>query len=180
MPEPRIFGVTGWKNTGKTTLLAALVSELGSRGFKVSTVKHAHHAFDVDHEGRDSWKHRKAGTHETMVSSGRRWALMHELDKDENELTLAQIVSKMSPCDLVLVEGYKRDSHPKIEVFGSGASGEPPIWPDDPTVVALASDSPQPDCHLPVLARDNVEAIAAFIIRYLKLESGGETSNAAQ
>jgi molybdopterin-guanine dinucleotide biosynthesis adapter protein len=180
MPEPPIFGVTGWKNTGKTTLLAALVTELTARGLRISTVKHAHHVFDVDHEGRDSWKHRKAGANETLVSSGRRWALMHELGEGEAELTLDEIVARLSPCDLVLVEGYKRDSHPKIELLGATNPGDAPMWRGDPSIVALACESRPADCPLPVFARDDIASIASYITRHLGIHASRNTSDAAE
>ena len=180
MPETPLFGITGWKNTRKTTLLAALVTELTARGLRISTVKHAHHAFDIDEEGRDSWKHRKAGSHETLVSSGRRWALMHELGEEEPELSLKEIAAHMSPCDLILVEGYKRDSHPKIEVLGSAMVTDDPIWTADPSVVAVASDTPQSGCRLPIFDRNDVAAIASFIVRHLDLPKNRNARDAAQ
>src|SRR5690242_4506755 len=112
----RIFGLAGWSGSGKTTLMAALLPELVSRGLTVSTVKHAHHAFDIDQPGKDSWRHRQAGAREVMIASNRRWALMHEL-RDEPEPTLDELLRRLSPVDLVLVEGYKGHSHPKLEVY---------------------------------------------------------------
>ena len=109
-----VFGITGWKNSGKTTLVVRLVEEFTARGFRVSTVKHAHHAFDIDREGTDSHRHRVAGASEVALVSGRRWALMHEL-RDDDEPALGEILARLSPCDLVLIEGYKREAHAKIE-----------------------------------------------------------------
>ena len=117
MPH-RVFGITGWKNSGKTTLTERLVTALSDRGFRVSTIKHAHHGFDIDHAGTDSFRHRAAGAGEVAVVSARRWALMHEL-RGEDEPLLAQVLETLAPCDLVLVEGYKRDPHPKIECAGA-------------------------------------------------------------
>src|SRR5215471_4438557 len=134
----RIFGLTGWSGSGKTTLLAALIPELVARGLSVSTIKHAHHEFDVDRPGKDSWRHREAGANEVMVASSRRWALMHEL-RGEAEPPLEELMTKMSPADLLLVEGFKFDRHPKIEVHRPSV-GKPLLFPDDPRIVAIASD----------------------------------------
>jgi molybdopterin-guanine dinucleotide biosynthesis adapter protein len=173
MHDHRIFGITGWKNAGKTTMVAALVSEFCNRGMVVSTVKHAHHAFDIDHEGRDSWKHRKAGARETALVSSRRWALMHEL-QNETEPTLQEILGKLAPCDLVLVEGFKRESHPKIEIIRDGQNpGRPldkPKWPDDETIVAIASPDIQPGCKLPHMDPDEIGQIADFILLHLGMD----------
>ena len=130
MPELKIFGVTGWKNSGKTRMVAALVSEFDRRGFTVSTVKHAHHSFDIDREGTDSWQHRKAGTKETLLVSRVRWALMHEL-QDEEEPPMETLLEMLAPCDLVLIEGYKRENHDKIEVIRSESLIDKPRWPED-------------------------------------------------
>ena len=130
----RVFGITGWKNSGKTTLTEKLVAELTRRGFRVSTVKHAHHDFDIDHEGADSYRHRLAGAVEVAVVSGRRWALMHEL-RGEDEPKLEEILARLAPCDLVLVEGYKREGHPKIETRRLDAKDTAPLTrvrPEDP------------------------------------------------
>ena len=114
----KLFGIVGWKNSGKTTLVARLVTDLKSRGFSVSTMKHAHHAFDLDQPGRDTYKHREAGAQEVVISSSRRWAIMHELQRDEN-YTLDDLLAKMQPVDIVLVEGFKSNAHPKIETHRS-------------------------------------------------------------
>ncbi|MGN8022678.1 molybdopterin-guanine dinucleotide biosynthesis protein B [Phyllobacterium sp. 22229] len=164
----RIFGITGWKNSGKTTLTVKLVTELTRRGWKIATVKHAHHDFDIDQEGTDSFRHRKAGAGEVAIVSGRRWALMHEL-ADETEPTLQEIVARFAPCDLVLVEGYKRESHKKIETRRrEGRSGEN-LAQNDPSVVAIASDFPVAGERIPVFDLDNTTELADFIEREMGL-----------
>jgi molybdopterin-guanine dinucleotide biosynthesis adapter protein len=158
----RIFGLAGWSGSGKTTLMTALIPELVSRGITVSTLKHAHHSFDVDQPGKDSWRHRQAGAGEVMVSSQYRWALMHEL-RGTPEPSLDELVRRMSPVDLLLIEGFKRHPHPKIEVYRPSL-GKPPLHPEDPLVVAIASDEVLPGLALPVLPLSDVGAIAAFIL----------------
>jgi molybdopterin-guanine dinucleotide biosynthesis adapter protein len=158
----RVFGITGWKNSGKTTLTERMVAELTRRGWTVSTVKHAHHAFDIDHSGTDSFRHRAAGASEVAIISGARWALMHELRSDA-EPTLESILERMSPCDLVLIEGYKRESHRKIEVRRLEAKSREPLAPSDPGIVAIAADHPVDQNDLPVFALDDVAAIADFV-----------------
>jgi molybdopterin-guanine dinucleotide biosynthesis protein B len=160
----RVFGITGWKNSGKTTLTERLVAEFTRRGWKVSTVKHAHHDFDIDKEGTDSFRHRKAGASEVAVVSGRRWALMHEL-RGEDEPTLEMVLARLAPCDLVLVEGYKRESHGKIETRRADAKDTSPLSPNDPSILAIASDSPVAGEKLPVFGIDDIGAIADFIER---------------
>ena len=157
-----VFGITGFKNSGKTTLTARLVTELTGRGLRVSTVKHAHHAFDIDHEGRDSYRHREAGAAEVAVVSRNRWALIHEL-RDEAEPTLEQILGTLAPCDLVLVEGYKTDRHAKIEVRRSGLD-HPRLAEEDGTVVAIASDMTIEGAPVPVIDMDDIPAIADFVL----------------
>jgi molybdopterin-guanine dinucleotide biosynthesis protein B len=166
--KPPVFGIAGWKNSGKTTLTCALVAEFSRRGFRVATVKHAHHVFDIDREGADSHCHRRAGANEVAIVSGRRWALMHEL-LDEAEPTLEEILSRLSPCDLVLIEGYKSESHPKIEVRRSAARGDKPLAPSDPTVLAIAADHPIENSGVPVLDLDDVDAITDLISDHLGL-----------
>ena len=156
----KLYGVTGWKNAGKTGLMERLVTEFVARGLRVSTVKHAHHSFDVDHIGKDSHRHREAGASEVLLASRNRFALMHEL-RDEDEPTLQTLLSKLAPVDLVLVEGYKRDRHPKIEAFRA-ETGNPLIAPDDDTIRAIASDSPL-DVDRPVFDLNDTRAIADFI-----------------
>ena len=157
----RVIGVAGFKNAGKTTLVERLVAELTRRGHRISTVKHAHHSFDIDHEGRDSFRHRKAGASEVAVVSRHRWAIIHE-SRDDVEPTLEEILAKLAPCDLVIVEGYKRDTHDKIEVRNLDFA-HPKLAGDDPTVVALAANGPVADAPVPVFDRDDVAALASFI-----------------
>lgn len=157
----RIYGVVGWKNAGKTGLMERLVTEITGRGHSVSTVKHAHHSFDVDHEGKDSHRHRVAGAREVLLASRSRFALMHEL-RDAPEPTLDDLLTRLSPVDLVLVEGYKRDGHPKVEAHRA-VTGNPLIAPDDPTVRAVASDTAL-DLDRPVFDLDDTRAIADFIL----------------
>ena len=163
----RVIGVAGFKNAGKTTLVEKLVIDLTQRGFRVSTVKHAHHSFDIDHEGRDSFRHRKAGATEVAVVSKGRWALIHEL-RDEAEPALDDILQKMAPCDLVIVEGYKRDTHDKIEVRNL-ALDHPSLAGDDPTIVAIAATGAIAGTPVPVFDRDDVSALSAFIISHMEL-----------
>ena len=157
----RLYGVVGWKNAGKTGLMERLGTEITGRGISVSTVKHAHHSFDVDHPGKDSHRHRVAGATEVLLASRNRFALMHEL-RDEDEPSLSELLQKLAPVDLVLVEGYKRDTHPKVEAHRS-VTGNPLIAPDDPTVRAVASDTPL-DLDRPVFDLDDTKAIADFIL----------------
>ncbi|MGH6908493.1 MAG: molybdopterin-guanine dinucleotide biosynthesis protein B [Aestuariivirga sp.] len=163
----RVIGVAGFKNAGKTTLVEKLVAELTRRGHRVSTVKHAHHSFDIDQEGRDSFRHRKAGASEVAVVSQSRWAIMHE-QRGEAEPTLAQILAKLAPCDLVIVEGYKRDAHDKIEVRNL-ALDHPKLAGSDPTIVAIAATGEVPDAPVPLFNRDDVTALAGFIERHAGL-----------
>ncbi len=163
----KIYGVVGWKNAGKTTLMERLVAEIAGRGLSVSTVKHAHHAFDIDHEGKDSWRHRQAGARETLVCAAQRWALMSEL-RGAPEPPLEALLAKLSPVDLVLVEGYKRDRHAKVEAWRA-ATGAPLIASDDPTVRAVASNDPVEGVAAPVLPLDDAAAVADFILGDLGL-----------
>lgn len=160
----RVFGITGWKNSGKTTLTEKLVAELVRRGWRVSTVKHAHHDFDIDKPGADSFRHRQAGATEVAIVSGNRWALMHEL-RGENEPPLEGILSRLAPCDIVLVEGYKRESHHKIETRRLEAKDRTPLSADDPNIVAIAADFAVTDESLPVFGLDDVKSIVDFIER---------------
>jgi len=162
----RIFGLAGWSGSGKTTLMTALVPELVCRGMSVSTLKHAHHAFDVDQPGKDSWRHRQAGAREVMISSQNRWALMHEL-RGAPEPTFDELVRRMSPVDLLLVEGFKRHPHPKIEVYRPSL-GKPLLHPEDPLVVAIASDETLPGVTLPWLPLSDASAVATFILGHLE------------
>ena len=160
----RIFGLAGWSGSGKTTLMTALIPELVGRGITVSTIKHAHHAFDVDQPGKDSWRHRQAGASEVMVVSERRWALMHEL-RGAPEPGLDELIPRVTPVDLLLVEGFKHHPHPKIEIYRPSL-GKPPLHPDDPYVVAVASDEELPGLALPRLPLADPAAIADFILKY--------------
>jgi molybdopterin-guanine dinucleotide biosynthesis protein MobB len=157
----------GWQNSGKTTLVEKLVAEFVGRGFSVSTVKHAHHEFDLDRPGKDSFRHRAAGAREVLLTSRFRWALLHELRGAEEE-PLAAMLARMSAVDLVLVEGYKRDSHPKIETHRA-ATGAPLMARQDPTVRAVATNDPVGPLHVPVLPLDDAAAVADFIARDLGL-----------
>lgn len=163
----RIIGVAGFKNAGKTTLVERLVTELTRRGHRISTVKHAHHSFDIDHEGRDSFRHRKAGATEVAVVSRHRWAIIHEM-RDEAEPPLADVLAKLAPCDLVIVEGYKRDAHDKIEVRNVDLD-HPKLAGDDPTIVAIAANGVVPGAGVPVFGRDDVAAVASFIEQHMGL-----------
>ena len=164
MSGPRIIGLAGWSGSGKTTLLTKLIPLLTGRGLRVATIKHAHHAFEVDHPGKDSYEHRKAGASEVIVSSARRWVQIHEAG-DQAEAPLAELLSKVSPCDLVLVEGFKRQSHPKLEVFRE-AVGRPPLHVTDKRIVAVASDRAFPDAGVPVLNLDDIAGIAEIIVAH--------------
>lgn len=166
----RVIGLAGWSGAGKTTLLTKLIPELTRRGVSVSTLKHAHHAFDVDKPGKDSFLHREAGAREVLVSSGRRWALMHEL-REESEPDLPELLARLSPVDLVIVEGYKRSAVPKIEVYRD-ANGKPPLHPGEPAIVAVASDAPFPDAGRPVLDLDDIPAIVDAAIALAEPLSG--------
>ena len=168
MARMQIFGLAGWSGSGKTTLLTALIPELISRGVTVSTLKHAHHAFDIDQPGKDSWRHRQAGAREVMISSPNRWALMHEL-RGAPEPSLDELVRRMSPVDLLLVEGFKRYPHPKIEVYRPSL-GKPLLHPKDPFVVAVASSEVLPGLPLPWLPLSHAGAIADFILGHDECE----------
>ncbi len=157
----RLVGLIGWSGAGKTTLLARLIPELRARGHSVSTIKHAHHGFDIDKPGKDSHVHREAGASEVLVASARRWALIHEL-RDEAEPSLAELLSHLSTVDLVVVEGFKRDSHPKIEIHRPDL-GKPLMQPDDPCIRAVASDVTL-DLAVPVLDLNNPGAVADFVL----------------
>ena len=160
MSDTRVLGLVGWSGCGKTLLLTRLIPELVKRGLKVATLKHAHHSFDTDVPGKDSYEHRKAGASEVIVSSPRRWAQVHEIG-DDTEATLAQLLRRVSPCDLVLVEGYKTHPFPKLEVYRP-ALGKPPIWPEQSDVVAVASDGPV-ETDRRQLPLNDPAAIAAWV-----------------
>ncbi|MBY0338005.1 MAG: molybdopterin-guanine dinucleotide biosynthesis protein B [Acetobacteraceae bacterium] len=162
----KIIGLAGWSGAGKTTLLTRLIPHLVARGVRLSTIKHAHHAFDVDQPGKDSFVHRSAGAHQVLVSSTNRWALMTELRGDP-EPGLAEHLRRLSPVDLVLVEGFKRDSHPKIEVH-RGANDKPWLHPDDPHIAFIATDVTPPPGAPPHAGLDDIEAIAEAALRHAR------------
>jgi molybdopterin-guanine dinucleotide biosynthesis protein B len=157
----RVIGLAGWSGSGKTTLVTRVIPVLAGRGLKVATVKHAHHEFDLDQPGKDSWLHREAGAREVAVVSSLRWAIIHELMGDA-EPPLLEILGKLSPIDLVIVEGFKRHPHPKLEVFRA-AVGKPILHFDDDCIVAVATDAPLPQAQVPVLLLDDIEGIANML-----------------
>lgn len=159
----KIYGVIGWQNSGKTTLVERLVATLTRRGLSVSTVKHVHHDVDLDQPGKDTWRHREAGAQEVVLASAKRFAILREHRGPEPELT--EVLARLAPVDLVLVEGYKRDTHPKIEVWREGVADRPMIQPGDPLVRAVASDAALKGLSVPVLDLNDAEAIAAFILK---------------
>lgn len=164
MTGPRVIGIAGWKNSGKTRITAALVAELAARGWTVSTVKHAHHEFDIDREGTDSWKHRRAGAREVAIVSRKRWALMHELGPGEGEPPLGEVLQRLGPCDIVLVEGYKHDPHPKIEIRRRVAESREHLAGSDANVIAIVSDDPSEATNgLPLFDHDDIAALADFV-----------------
>jgi len=158
----RVIGLAGWSGSGKTTLLARLIPLLTGEGLRVSTIKHAHHNFDVDKPGKDSWTHRQAGASEVLVVSDTRWALMHELRGDA-EPSLTELLGKLSECDLVIVEGFKREPIPKIEIWRAEV-GEPLLHPDDPAIVLMTSDDPCPQARVPILPLSDLPALAAAVL----------------
>ncbi len=160
----RIFGFAAWSGAGKTTLIEALLADFVARGLRVSTLKHAHHAFDPDLPGKDSYRHRAAGATEVLVVSENRWAHIHEL-RGEPEPSFEALVARMAPVDLLLVEGFKRHAHPKLEIHRPSL-GKPPLWPDDPDIVAVASDQPLVGLTLPWFPLDDRTAIGRFILSY--------------
>ena len=151
----KVFGFAGWSGSGKTTLIEQVIAQLSADGVRVALIKHAHHSFDIDHAGKDSYRHREAGACEVMISSGKRWAIMHEL-RGAPELSLAEALDRLSPCDLVLIEGYKREPLPKLEVWRS-AVGKPLLFPNDPHIIALATDD--------ALPTDATDALTALAVR---------------
>ncbi|WP_438974120.1 molybdopterin-guanine dinucleotide biosynthesis protein B [Planktomarina temperata] len=161
-----VFGVTGWKNAGKTGLMERLVAEFCGRGLRVSTLKHAHHSFDVDHPGKDSHRHRMAGASQVLLASTERWALMNE-HRGAPEPSLAALLAKLDPVDLVLIEGWKRDKHPKVEAWRA-ETGNPLIAPNDPTILAVASDTAL-ELDRPVFDLDDTTAVADFILAHLEM-----------
>jgi len=160
----RIIGLAGWSGSGKTTLITKLIPCLLARGLRVSTLKHAHHGFDLDKPGKDSFVHRVAGATEVIISSAKRWAILHEL-REEPEWDMADLVAKMSPVDLVLVEGFKRDAFPKLEIHRA-ANGKPLLHPDDPHIVAVACDTKLPDVKIPVVDLNDIDKIADLLLKH--------------
>ena len=158
----KIIGLAGWSGSGKTTLITKVLPVLIGRGHKVSTLKHAHHGFDLDKPGKDSFMHRAAGASEVIISSAKRWAVLHEL-RDEDEWNMPELLQKISPVDLVLVEGYKRESFPKIEVYRA-ENGKPLLHGEDGYIVAIASNTPLPDVKLPVIDLNDIEAVADALL----------------
>jgi len=156
----KVIGLAGWSGAGKTTLLTRVIPQLIAGGLKVSTIKHAHHAFDLDTPGKDSWRHREAGASEVLVASARRFALLHEL-RDEEEPKLAHLLTRLSPVDLVIIEGFKFEAHPKIEVHRD-ANDRPFLHVQDPHILGLVTDGPRPS-HLPSAHLDDIPAIAAMM-----------------
>ena len=159
----RVIGLAGWSGAGKTTLLARVIPHFRAQGLRVSVIKHAHHSFDVDVPGKDSWVHRQSGAEEVLVSSVNRWALMHEL-RGAPEPRLPELLKKMSPVDLVVVEGFKSEPHRKIEVYRK-ANGKAPLFPDDPAIAGIASDATV-ETTLPVAHLDDIPAVAAMMRTY--------------
>ena len=162
--SPNVIGITGWSGSGKTSLITRLIPELRSRGLRVATIKHAHHTFDTDTPGKDSYKHRAAGALEVVVSSKKRWAFMHE-NHDDGEPSLGDLLQRMSPADIILVEGFKNDSHAKIEVHRPSTGAEL-ICSTNESVIAIASDENMPDRAVPVLDLNDTRAIANFIAHH--------------
>lgn len=158
----KVIGLAGWSGAGKTTLLTRLIPHFNAQGVRVSVIKHAHHRFDVDVPGKDSWRHREAGAAEVLVASANRWALMHEL-RGGAEPRLAELLSKLSAVDLVVVEGFKREPHRKIEVHRA-ANDKPLLFPDDPGIVGIATDTTV-ETRLPTVHLDDIEAAAALLLR---------------
>jgi molybdopterin-guanine dinucleotide biosynthesis protein B len=166
----KVYGVIGWKNSGKTSLMERLVAEITGRGLAVSTVKHVHHDVDLDQPGKDTYRHRAAGAREVVLASARRYAILVE-HRDAPEPDLAAVLARLAPVDLVLVEGYKRDAHPKIEVFRA-ETGQALIQPGDPLVRAVATDAPLPPLAVPVLDLNDTAAVADFVLRETGLGPG--------
>jgi molybdopterin-guanine dinucleotide biosynthesis protein B len=163
-----VLGIAGWSGAGKTTLIEAVLPILRAAGLVVSTVKHAHHGAELDRPGKDSWRHRQAGAHEVMVAAPGRWALMHEVATGSSgeEWGLPDLLARMGPADLVLVEGFRRGPIAKLEVYRP-AVGKPPLWPDWPDVAAVTSDAVLPECNLPVLPLGNPGVVATWMVAFV-------------
>lgn len=161
----RIIGLAGWSGSGKTTLITKAIPRLLARGIRVSTIKHAHHGFDLDQPGKDSFMHRAAGATEVVISSSNRWAVLHEL-RGEPEWNLPDLLAKLSAVDLILVEGFKRDRLvPKLEIYRA-ANGKPLLFPEDPSIAAIASDGPLPAATVPVVDLNDIEAVVDMLLKY--------------
>ena len=165
----KIIGLAGWSGAGKTTLLAKVIPHIIARGKRVSTLKHAHHGFDLDQPGKDSYRHRHAGCQEVLVSSSRRWALVHEL-RGAQEPGFSELIERVSPCDLLLVEGFKREKVPKLEIYRASV-GEALLYPQDPSIIAIAGDQ-HLDVRLPQFDLNDAQAIAAFVLKHVGLHAG--------
>ena len=163
----KIFGLAGWSGSGKTTLVRQLIPEITGRGFTVSTIKHAHHRFDIDKPGKDSYEHRAAGATEVMIGSANRWALMHEL-RGAPEPDLGTLIARMSAVDLLLIEGFKREPHAKLEVFRPSV-GKPMLCDEDPNVVAVASDEDLQGLSVPLIDLNDAAAVADFVLGHVGL-----------
>ena len=172
----KAFGLLGWSGSGKTTLVVELLPELRRRGLTVSTIKHTHHRVDIDRPGKDSFRHREAGATEVVLASSARWALLHELG-DEPEPHVEDLIDRMTPVDLLLIEGFKTYPHPKLEVHRP-AVGKALIGDDDPSIVAIASDEPLDGVSVPVLDLNDIPAIADFIVGYCRLAAASENGAA--
>lgn len=167
MTKQAVFGLAGWSGSGKTTLAEKLISQLAEQGYSVATIKHAHHKFDADVPGKDSWRHRKAGANQVLVSSATR--SVHFVEHAQDEPELQDLLDQLIPCDLVLVEGFKREAIPKLEIYRHELA-VPPLYPEDSHIIALVSDSPPAGCTLPVLASADIAGIVDFILGYLQLQ----------
>ena len=163
----KIFGLAGWSGSGKTSLMVRLIPVLTGRGITLSTMKHAHHTFEMDREGKDSYEHRMAGATEVLITSARRWALLHEL-RERPEPSMTEMIARMTPVDLLLIEGFKREEHDKIEVHRP-AVGKPLLHAEDPRVVAVASDQPLDGVPLPVIDLNDTDAVADFVVAHCGL-----------
>lgn len=164
----KVLGIVGWSGSGKTSLLVEVLPILKEHGLKVSTMKHAHHRFDVDKPGKDSFRHREAGASEVLVVTSSRWVLMHE-SREEPEPSIESLIERMTPVDLLLIEGFKTHHHPKLEIHRD-SEGKPLICPEDPEIVAVASDIPLPGLKIPRLDLNDPVAIADFILAYTGLK----------
>lgn len=168
MKAARVLGLTGWSGAGKTTLLTQLIPNLTGRGLRVSTIKHAHHSFDVDQPGKDSYRHRAAGATEVLIGSAARWVLMHE-NRGDDEADLEELLAHMSPVDLVLVEGFKSEGQDKIEVHRQGLD-KPLLCRENPSFIALAADYQPDNLNLPILDLNNIDAVGDFVMDFCRVK----------